>query len=161
SWLSGARLVSLPFSDHCQPLASSQDLEEILQWLNRSRGKQWKYVEVRPVHGDWFARHRELGPSETFSMQVLDLRPDIMELYGKFDKSCVQRKIKRAEREGLKYQEGRRDEHLEKFYDLLLLTRRRHGLPPQPRLWFRNVIECLGDRVLVRIASRNAQPVAS
>src|SRR5580698_4409818 len=26
SWLTGNRLVSLPFSDHCQPLAAGQDL---------------------------------------------------------------------------------------------------------------------------------------
>jgi hypothetical protein len=41
-----------------------------------------------------------------------------------------------------------------------LLTRRRHGLPPQPQVWFRNVVECLGDRLLIRIASKDGQPVA-
>jgi lipid II:glycine glycyltransferase (peptidoglycan interpeptide bridge formation enzyme) len=73
----------------------------------------------------------------------------------------VQRKIHRAERENLSYEEGRSDALLRKFYDLLLLTRRRHGLPPQPLVWFRNSVACLGDRALVRVASKDGQPVAS
>ena len=161
SWLSGARLVSLPFSDHCQPLAKGRDLHEILGWLKSSQGKEWKYVEVRPLHSEEWTDDGDLGASESFSLQLLDLHPDIKTLFGAFHKSCVQRKIQRAEREGLRYDEGRTEEHLAKFYDLLLLTRRRHGLPPQPRVWFRNVIQCLGDRVVVRIVSRGEQPVAS
>ncbi len=43
----------------------------------------------------------------------------------------------------------------------MLLTRRRHGLPPQPLVWFRNSVACLGDRALVRVASKDGQPVAS
>ncbi len=37
---------------------------------------------------------------------------------------------------------------------LLRMTRRRHGLPPQPLAWFRNLIACLGDR---RVDSRREQ----
>jgi lipid II:glycine glycyltransferase (peptidoglycan interpeptide bridge formation enzyme) len=125
SWLSGSRLVSLPFSDHCQPLAEGRDLHEILGWLKSTQGKEWKYVEVRPLHGDSWGWDSEVGASETFSLQLLDLRPEITALFRKFHKSCVQRKIQ------------------------------------QPRLWFRNVIDCLGDRVLVRNVSRGEQPVAS
>jgi lipid II:glycine glycyltransferase (peptidoglycan interpeptide bridge formation enzyme) len=106
-------------------------------------------------------RTPELAKSESFSLQVLDLRPSLDALFHKFHKSCVQRKIHRAEREKLTYEEGRSDALLKKFYDLLLLTRRRHGLPPQPLVWFRNAVACLGDRVLIRIASKDDRPVAS
>ena len=41
------------------------------------------------------------------------------------------------------------------------LTRRRHGLPPQPLAWFRNLVACLGDRVLIHMASKDGQPIAS
>jgi len=34
-------------------------------------------------------------------------------------------------------------------------------LPPQPLAWFRNALECLGDRILIRIASKNGQAIAS
>src|ERR1700694_4232743 len=50
SWLTGRRLVSVPFSDHCQPLACGRDLQTILESLRgyRSEGR-WKYIEFRPV----------------------------------------------------------------------------------------------------------------
>ncbi|MCU1241296.1 MAG: hypothetical protein JWO71_2022 [Candidatus Acidoferrum typicum] len=161
SWLSGSRLVSLPFSDHCEPLASSEELAELIHWLRASRQrKNWKYIELRPLSSDG-ARTADLTKSESFSLQVLDLRPSIDTLFRTFHKSCVQRKIQRAEREKLTYEEGRSDTLLKKFYDLLLLTRRRHGLPPQPLVWFRNAVACLGDRVLIRIASKDGRPVAS
>jgi hypothetical protein len=161
TWLSGGRLVSLPFSDHCQPLIEGQSFSEIMDWLNSSRFlKHWKYVELRPLSSTDPLRS-ELTKSESFSLQILDLRPGLDVLFRNFHKSCVQRKIHRAERERLTYQEGRSESHLAQFYDLLLLTRRRQGLPPQPLLWFRNVVRSLGESILIRIASKDGQPIAA
>lgn len=162
TWLSGSRLVSLPFSDHCHPLAEGQAFAELMDWLSTSRSrKHWKYVELRPLYHSAGSLSSNLAKSESFSLQILDLRPDLDVLFRNFHKNCVQRKIHRAERERLTYQEGRSDLHLNQFYELLLLTRRRHGLPPQPLIWFRNVIRSLGDRVLIRIASKDGRPIAS
>jgi len=162
SWLSGSRLVSLPFSDHCQPLAGAQDMAELMDWLRASRpSKRWKYIEFRPLCPGGAARTSDVTTSESYSLQVLDLGPSLDTLFRNFHKSCVQRKIHRAEREKLTYEEGRSDTLLKKFYDLLLLTRRRHGLPPQPLVWFRNALACLGNRILIRIASKDGRPVAS
>src|SRR5690348_12041111 len=50
SCLTGCRLVSLPFSDHCQPLANDTELEDILLGLERRRtSERWKYIELRPL----------------------------------------------------------------------------------------------------------------
>ena len=162
SWVSGSRLVSLPFSDHCEPLADAHEIAELMEFLKASRQrKRWKYIELRPLSQPSPAQTCDLTKSESFSLQVLDLRPSLDTLFHNFHKSCVQRKIHRAERENLTYEEGRSGALLKKFYDLLLLTRRRHGLPPQPLLWFRNVVKCLGGCVLIRVASKDGQPVAS
>ena len=60
------------------------------------------------------------------------------------------------------YEEGRSESLLRKFYHLFLLTRRRHQVPPQPIVWFRNLISCLGDRLKIRVVSkRDGPPVAS
>src|SRR4029077_19220650 len=67
----------------------------------------------------------------------------------------------RAERENLDYEAGRSESLLAKFYHLLLLTRRRHQLPPQPLAWFRNLAHCLGDRLAIRLVSKDGQPIAS
>jgi lipid II:glycine glycyltransferase (peptidoglycan interpeptide bridge formation enzyme) len=135
---------------------------ELVDSLKAARhSKHWKYIELRPLSTDRTARTCNFTTSESFSLQLLDLRPAPDTLFHNFHKSCVQRKIHRAERENLSYEEGRSDALLHKFYDLLLLTRRRHGLPPQPMAWFRNVVACLGDRMLIRVASKDGQPVAS
>src|SRR6202161_895955 len=51
SWLTGRRLVSLPFSDHCEPLVDTADaLDAMASALEQEcRGRQWRYVEVRPL----------------------------------------------------------------------------------------------------------------
>jgi lipid II:glycine glycyltransferase (peptidoglycan interpeptide bridge formation enzyme) len=64
-------------------------------------------------------------------------------------------------REGLTYTAGSSEALLNKFYHLLLLTRRRHQIPPQPIMWFRNLMECLGENLRIRVASKGDQPVAS
>jgi hypothetical protein len=40
------------------------------------------------------------------------------------------------------------------------LTRRRHQLPPQPKAWFRNLVDCLQDTVTIRVLSKQGRPVA-
>src|SRR5262249_12771282 len=40
-------------------------------------------------------------------------------------------------------------------------TRRRHQLPPHPRDWFRNVLDCLGDRAKIWMALKDGHPIVS
>jgi CelD/BcsL family acetyltransferase involved in cellulose biosynthesis len=162
SWLTGRRLVSLPFSDHCEPLVESpRELEQLMLAVEEeARAGRWKYVEVRPltVTADADARFEK---AQTFCFHRLDLRPAGADLFRSFHKDCVQRKIRRAEREALRYEEGCSETLLQQFYALLVLTRRRQRLPPQPLSWFRNLIECMGDRLKIRVASKDGRPVAS
>jgi lipid II:glycine glycyltransferase (peptidoglycan interpeptide bridge formation enzyme) len=99
--------------------------------------------------------------SERFGFHTIDLRSDLETIYKGFHNNCVRRKIKRAEREELLYESGCSDQLLRKFRHLLLLTRRRHQLPPQPESWFQNILRCLGDLVTIHVVSRSATPVAS
>src|SRR5213592_3836846 len=161
SWLTGRRLVSLPFSDHCQPLEDCTDaLQEISCFLGKELQKEnWNYVETRPMHSlRWLpADFREF---QTFYWHRLDLHPGTDDLFRGFHKDCVQRKIRRAQREGLTYEAGRSEALLQKLYGLLRLTRRRHHLPPQPLAWFRNLVDCFGEAACIRIASSGGRPVA-
>lgn len=163
SWLTGRRLVSLPFSDHCQPLADATSLQKILHHLHEQRKKRHlKYIELRPILSDGILDTQDqFARSERFGFHSINLRPDLESIYKGFHSNCVRRKIKRAEREELIYESGRSNEILQKFRHLLLLTRRRHQLPPQPLSWFHNILHCLGDFVTIHVASKGAIPVAS
>jgi lipid II:glycine glycyltransferase (peptidoglycan interpeptide bridge formation enzyme) len=84
-----------------------------------------------------------------------------VQLFRSFHKNCIQRKIRRAEREKLHYEDGTSEALLEKFYRLVLMTRRRQNLPPQPISWFRGLIDAFGKNLKIRVASKDGLPVAS
>lgn len=162
SRLTGRRLVSLPFSDHCEPLVERQeDLSSILSGLERVQAKErWKKVEIRPREfstAEWGG----FGAGHSYYLHVVDLRPNLDQIFATLQKDSVQRKIRRAEREGLVYEEGSSESLLRNFYRLTLITRRRHELPPPPFDWFRNLMECMGDKLIVRVASKDERPVAA
>ena len=161
SWLSGRRLVSMPFSDHCAVLVEdSEQLKCLLGYLrDKSALEKWRYIELRPT--DPIVRDGTVfDKSEVFFLHKLELSPSLEDIFQTFHRDCVQRKIQRAVREGLVCEEGRTDFLLTKFYHLLLMTRRRHGLPAQPARWFQNLVACLGEKVKIRVASKDGHPVA-
>jgi CelD/BcsL family acetyltransferase involved in cellulose biosynthesis len=161
SQLTGDRLVSLAFSDHCEPLvADSAELGALCRFVERIQEQErLKYVEIRSAGSDLSGKGG-FRRAETFYLHRLDLRPGLDTLLRSFHKDCVQRKIRRAQREALTYEAGRSEPLLQKLYALLRLTRRRHHVPPQPFEWFRNLVACLGEDVCIRVASRGDQPVA-
>ena len=97
----------------------------------------------------------------TYTLHQLDLRPDVNTLFANFHKSSTQRKIRRSEKENLICETGRSEALLDAFWDLLAMTRRRHGVPPQPKSWFRNLIHCFGDALQIHVAFKDKLPVAS
>lgn len=165
SWLTGNRLISLPFSDHCQPLLrGSSDLARLLTSLRERVGHEGcKYIELRPLRplGVAIESKCHLAGEDSFCMHLLDLRPSLDDLYKSFHKSCVQRKLQKSRREELRIETGTSREMLEHFYQLLIMTRRRHRLPPQPIEWFANLLLNLGDRLSIAVAFKDKTPIAS
>lgn len=161
SWLTGNRIVSLPFSDHCEPLVEhAEQFRALCAFVERVRSEErWKYVEMRSAN-PLLDFDGSFGKATTYCLHRLDLRPSLDLLYKGFHRDCIQRKITRAEREALTYEKGRSEFLLHRLYGLLQLTRSRHHLPPQPIEWFRNLVACMGEDACIRIASKAGQPVA-
>ncbi len=162
SRLTGRRLVSLPFCDHCEPLVSAtENLEELLDYLVCEQGKgRGKYIELRPLRSR-SESETAFHESQVFYFHTLDLGIGATELFRGCHRDSIQRKIRRAEREALTYEEGQSERLLNMFYDLHLATRRRQGLAPQPLDWFRNLRDCMGDRLKIRVAAKDGRPIAS
>jgi CelD/BcsL family acetyltransferase involved in cellulose biosynthesis len=163
SWMTGSRIVSLPFSDHCQPLVDSPGNFAALWSRLEARADlcDCRYVELRPLHPVSTTETEQLRESAAFQFHMLDLQPDEGELYRKFHKSCIQRKLDRAEREGVRIVHGQSEELLDQFYRLLLLTRRRHSLPPQPRIWFQNLVRHFGTDLEFWVAWQGDRALAA
>jgi hypothetical protein len=161
SWITGRRLVSLPFSDHCEPLADREAVRPLAEALQLAlRTEKLRYVEIRP-RSLGAALPAEWRPAHDYCFHELDLRPDLATLFRGFHKSSTQQKIQRAEREGLTCASGRSAALLDAFWDLLLLTRRRHAVPPQPKAWFQNLVDCFGQALTIRVAFQGRRPAAA
>lgn len=161
SWLTGRRLVSVPFSDHCEPLV--QDEAQLHCLVSASKRELnvsgSKYFELRPVAPP-SGVSTYLQEAEAFCLHRLDLTPGLDQLFHGLHKDCVQRKIRRAERAGLTCLEGPPEMQLRDFYRLVLLTRRRQNMPPQPFAWFRNLVECMTDKLRILLALDHGRAVA-
>ena len=163
SWITGTRWVSLPFTDHCDPLLNDPaELHDLLEGLRAeaAREPQCRYVELRPL---WLMRDENAGfqTSATYCFHELDLQPSLEQIFAGFHKNSIQRKISRAEREGLSYEVGNSEPLMAEFYRLLLMTRRRHQLLPQPRTWFRNLVRSGGGQVQIRTARKDGNAIAA
>jgi hypothetical protein len=165
SWLTGSRLVSLPFSDHCEPICDSA--EELNALIGGSQAtfdfKHGEYLEVRPTSEDFGRSGAGLGfhPAARYFLHLIDLRPEVDELFRGLDKDSVQRRIKRAEKAGLVERCGSSDELLRHFYGLFVVTRNRHHLPPPPYAWFQNLLHCQGKALEIRVAYLDEIPIAA
>lgn len=162
SWLTGQRLVSFPFSDHCEPIARTpEELQNLISGIEaRSRVEGCSYAELRPTSSPpimdslWRTASR-------FYLHRLDLRPGAEAVFKNFHRDCVQRRIRHAERSAITITEGRDFETLKEFYGLVLETRRRQGLLPQPIAWFSNVMKCLGESATIHCARKDGRITAA
>ena len=162
SWLTGTRLVSLPFADHCDPLFGDPGERLLLsdRLVEECTQQHCRYLEIRPLLAPADLGN-EFQSSESFCFHELDLGPDLAQLFKGLHKDSIQRKIRRAEKEQLSCEVGRTDALIETFYRLLLITRRRHHLPPQPKSWFRNLVKYMGDGIHIRVARKNGAAIAA
>ena len=160
--MTGTRSVSLPFTDHCEPLLNNiGELLEFTNWLRTECDSQrWKYVELRPRSWDENSGCH-LQPIRSYWFHTLDLTATMAQLFRGLHEDSIQRKIRRAEREKISYETGRSEKLVDEFYRLLVITRKRHRLLPQPRTWFNNLIECMGDKMQISLAQWNGAPIAA
>ncbi|HEU6449223.1 MAG TPA: peptidoglycan bridge formation glycyltransferase FemA/FemB family protein [Verrucomicrobiae bacterium] len=134
--LTGKRGVALPFTDDCEPLCENAEsfkkLFDAAIAFGKARG--WKFLEIRG--GRKFLA--EAAPSLSFYGHTLDLSSGEKNVFERFE-SSTRRAIRKAEKEGVTVEITHRLDSLFSFYRLQCLTRKRHGLPPQPFTFFDNI----------------------
>lgn len=164
SWMVSPRLVSLPFSDWVEPLTHTQeDLGEILDYLRQAQEKEkWKKIELRTAaRSDEDSAFKAFQDGQRFVQQTIPLDGTLEQIFSNFHHNSIQRKIRRGEREGLTYAEGRSEAFLRAFYRLHVMTRKRHAMPPPSIQWFRNVLRFVGDAATIRTAAKGSEIVAT
>lgn len=132
--LSGRRRwISLPFTDECPLLARDADAERrLIDALGSAHARLGApAIEVR---GTVDALGWRMSADAVIHELHLDTGLD--EVRKRFSRSQVIRNIARAERDGVVVRAARGADDLDAFYQLHLRTRRRQGVPVQPRRFF-------------------------
>jgi hypothetical protein len=155
--LTGRRGVSLPFTDYCDPLLTEAvcpaDLTEFILDYGRKAG--WKSVEFR---GEGLS---DGPPAASFYRHTLDLTVGAERLFANL-KDTTRRNVRKAMREGVTVGFHDSPEAVREYYRLHCMTRKKHGVPPQPVEFFDKIHEHVIGRGLgvVALASYNGVHVA-
>ena len=150
SMITGKRGVSLPFTDWCPAVnVGSLPRSEVLRdLLDFGRSRKWKTLELRES-GEAVADDQ--GTS-AYLVHELDLSPGEEDLFKQF-RDSTRRNIRKAAKLGVTVVEDNSLKGLEEFCRLNVITRRDHGLPPQPTVFFenlhRNIIDPGGGKILL------------
>lgn len=167
SWLTGRRLVSLPFSDLCEPLvapgAPSAALDHLAALAREQHARAGLDVELRCR----LPRLEDAAAGERFWHHVIHLERDVAAVEARFSKSQVRRGIAKARRCGVTIRRATDVAALDAFYRLHARTRRRQGVPTQPRRFIRGfarlfdeglghvlLAECDGDVIAAAVFLR-------
>jgi GNAT acetyltransferase-like protein len=165
SWVTGNRIVSLPFSDHCAPLCEPDEkFNSLICHLHTAKASQrWKYLEIRPTNESFWGTVKKRGfkSAAKYLLHRVDREPTVEEIFRRLDKNSVQRRVRHAEKVGVVEVCGDSQELLRDFYQLLVRTRARHNVPPQPYAWFGNLLNCTGEAADLRLAYMKNVPVAA
>jgi hypothetical protein len=146
SMLTGRRGVSLPFTDYCEPITNKItnkinqiDLFDFV--LGYGRKLKWKYIEYRGGE----RLFNDNSHSALYYRHILNLTQSKDRLLSKF-RSSTKRNIKKAMREDVQITKSTTLESLMKFYQLHCITRKYHGVPPQPLYFFK----CIYKHVIAK-----------
>lgn len=157
SFLTGNRGVSLPFTDFCEPVldegVSFGELFREVSEFGKRRG--WKYLELRGGDGfftpeSFLLQSRIQAPKRpkascSYLVHTLDLTGEDGDLLNRL-RDSTRRNIRKAQSQGVEIRFRDTAEAMEDFVRLNVLTRKRHGLPPQPWWFFRNFHQEIVDK---------------
>lgn len=160
SWLTGKRWISLAFTDHCKPILKDEcSIEDFTNAVLRL----WERTKIPNLELRFGVHNLKKDVySRSFYIHHLKLDKNEMELYRSFRKKGVQYCIKKGLQAGVNVSQRKDFDSLMTFYDLHSLTRRKLGVPVQPKKFFIRLWENLirQDLGFIMLASYRSQPVA-
>lgn len=134
--LRGERLVSLPFSDYCDPLVWNAEIWQLLAAPLLAEQCDWL---IRPLHNPIPVADPRLERVNQARWHGLDLQPSEAELWQGLDESA-KRAIRKAERMGVSIRLADHPQDLRSFFELHLNTRKaKYQLLTQPYAFFEQI----------------------
>lgn len=134
--LTKKRGVSLPFTDYCDPLMmEGVEYEDIMNdVIEFGEKSEWKSLEFRTEN----PLSAKIPTSSLFYGHSLDISRNENVIFSDL-RDSTRRNIKKAERDGVVVTINQSPDSVRDFYNLNCLTRRDHGLPCQPYIFFKKI----------------------
>ncbi len=134
--ITGKRIVTLPFSDYCDPLINDRDHWNCL--IEKLLSEQCTII-VRCLYNNLPLADERFTLAKQAKWHGLDLRPDLDTLWHSLHDSS-RRAIKKAQREEVVVRIAQREEELRAFFDLHLRIRKyKYRLLAQPYRFLENI----------------------
>jgi len=139
SIFTGKRGVSLPFTDHCPPITDNENTfnDMFKQVISYGEKANWKVIDLKCCVN--YLRGTTL-PFETFLTHDLNVSQTSNEIFSAF-RDSTKRNIKKAIQNGVQVKIQNTLESVKEYYRLNCITRKVHGLPPQPFYFFKKIHE--------------------
>jgi hypothetical protein len=134
--INGRKWISLPFTDYVEPLFDSEEnMDEIIDHLiTNQTEKKVDSIEIRYRNDAFFNFSNEF-------YHILELEnKNEQEIFNSL-KDSHKRNIKKSKKEGLTGEILYSKESVNEFYLLHLKTRKKQGVPIQPKSFFNNMYE--------------------
>ena len=164
SWLTGDRLVSIPFATLCDPLiSSSEDFETLMDaTLELAGALNISRIQIRARAADELIQDERLSSMRFYQHHYLSLEPDPEKLLKTFHRTCIRQKITRAGKSNLTLRRAETKADLFEFYRVFFATQKRLGLPPLPYGFFLALWDTFGQtgNVVVLLAEKEGQVIA-
>jgi serine/alanine adding enzyme len=156
--LTGNRLVSLPFSHICGPIADSESVEaQLVSRAQELRDElECRYLEIRAMR----RLSVDMKVSEYFSTYILELSDDPSVVWKKLHKKGVRWAIGKAERDGVTVRIEKTIEGMRVYNGLNQRTKRNLGVPAHPLVFLENVAGKLADHLTLYLAEVSGRAIA-
>jgi hypothetical protein len=159
SFLTGKRGVSLPFTDECTPIVSDSEQHEAIIEVITQHGKSagWKHFDLRGNNEFLLNKPHSIQ----FYTHSLDLTQEKDKIFSTF-RNSNKRNIKRAKKKKVEVDLNHSLDTVRAFYGLNCMTRKLHGLPPQPWRFFKNIYKYVisTQKGIIALASINSDVIA-
>ncbi|MEO0106421.1 MAG: GNAT family N-acetyltransferase [candidate division WOR-3 bacterium] len=157
------RLVCLPFTDECSPLFTTEkELDDMVSIIIKMMNEGGiKNVEIRGGRVD-LANRVIFKKYSYYKLFHLNLTPGLAQLWRNFKPKSIRYPIKKAQNCGVTVIKSSHIDDLKIFYKLNLLTRKKHGVVPQPYKFFYNIKREIFDKGygFILIARYQDKPIA-
>lgn len=159
-FLKGKKAISLPFSDYCEPLICEMShFKSLIDYLiSYCENESIQSFEIRGGQ-EYF---KDVQAAYSYYEHILELGEKQEDIFKRFNET-TRRNIKKAIKEGIQTNLDFNFNSVKEFYRLNCITRKKHGLPPQPFSFFIKIFDNLikQEKAFIISASYKNEIIAS